>query len=148
MAKEKATSAKASAPAKKASLTPLAHAVGRRKKSIARVWLRRGAGNIHVNDLTLADYFDTSLMRNTAAMPFSVCPISTNYDVQVIVAGGGKHGQADAIKLAIARAMVLLDQTLKPVLRSHKLLTVDSRVKERKKYGRKAARRRFQFVKR
>lgn len=148
MAKEKATSAKASKPSKKTLPAPVAHAVGRRKKSIARVWLRRGAGNILVNGESIADYFDTSLTRHTAAMPFVVCPVSTNYDVQATVMGGGKYGQADAIKLAIARAIVSLDETLRPVLRSHKLLTVDSRVKERKKYGRKAARRRFQFVKR
>lgn len=143
MVKEKAVTAH-----KKVKLAPIAHGVGRRKSSVARVWLRRGAGNIVVNGKELDLYFDTTFTRQAAASPFKVCPVGTNYDVQVNVSGGGKNGQADAIKLAIARAFIVLDETLKPVLRSNGMVTVDSRVKERKKYGRKAARRRFQFVKR
>lgn len=127
---------------------PLAHGVGRRKSSVARVWLRRGKGAITINGKDINQYFDTVFTRQAAAMPFVVCPVGTNYDVSVNVSGGGKNGQADAIKLAIARAFLILDATLKPVLRSNDLITVDSRIKERKKYGRKAARRRFQFVKR
>ena len=126
----------------------LAHGVGRRKKSVARIWLRRGSGKISVNGLPHMEYFDSSITRDAAATPFRVSPIAANYDVTVSVQGGGKNGQADAVKLGIARAMVELDENLRPVMRKHGLLTVDARNKERKKYGQKAARRKFQFVKR
>lgn len=126
----------------------LSHGVGRRKKSVARAWLSHGSGKISVNGKPHIEYFDTDVMRMGAATPLLVVPAGLQYDVHVVVNGGGKQGQADAVKLGIARAMVELDQALKPELRKHGLLTVDSRVKERKKYGRKAARRGFQFVKR
>lgn len=128
--------------------SPLSHGVGRRKKSVARIWLRRGSGKISVNGLSHLEYFDSSITRDTAATPFRVTPVGANYDVQVLVCGGGKNGQADAVKLGIARAMVDMDEGLRPVMRKHGLLTVDARNKERKKYGQKAARRKFQFVKR
>lgn len=134
--------------AKQSGKTPLAHGVGRRKSSVARVWLTRGSGKIVVNGLDAATYFDTIVSRKSAQMPFEVCPVSSLYDVSVNVNGGGKMGQADAVKLGIARAFLKQDETLRPVLRKHGLLTSDSRIKERKKYGRKGARRRFQFVKR
>jgi small subunit ribosomal protein S9 len=127
---------------------PLAHSVGRRKKSVARVWLRRGAGKIVVNGKSHKKYFDTEFTRLIAEKPFAVCPVGSSYDVQITVCGGGKHGQADAVKLGIARALVSLDEGQRKLMREHDLLTVDSRVKERKKYGQKAARRKFQFVKR
>ncbi len=133
---------------KQSKAKPLAHGVGRRKKAVARVWLRRGKGAIRVNGKDFKYYFDTKLDAQTAATPFNVCPVGTNYDVQVTVSGGGKHGQADAIKLAIARAFVQQDETLRPTFRKHGLLTVDARNKERKKYGQRGARRKFQFVKR
>lgn len=128
--------------------SPLSHGVGRRKKSVARIWLRRGSGKISVNGLPHIEYFDSSITRDNAATPFRVTPVGANYDVQVLVNGGGKNGQSDAVKLGIARAMVDMDEGLRPVMRKHGLLTVDARNKERKKYGQKAARRKFQFVKR
>ncbi len=144
-----ATAVKAKAPkTKTASMPPLAHGVGRRKSAVARAWLRRGAGKITVNGQDFKTYFDTDFSRRSASMPFLVCPVGTNYDVEVNLNGGGKFGQADAVKLAIARAFLIMDETLRPVLRQHGLLTVDDRLKERKKYGQKAARRKFQFVKR
>lgn len=126
----------------------LSHGVGRRKKCVARAWLSHGTGKISVNGKPHVDYFDTDMMRSIAQTPFAVIPAGSQYDVHVLVDGGGKQGQADAVKLGIARAMVELDEAMRPELRKHGLLTVDSRVKERKKYGRKAARRAFQFVKR
>lgn len=130
------------------SKAPIAHGVGRRKSSVARVWLRRGKGAIRINNHDIADYFDTDIDANSARHPFRIVPASTNYDAQVTVRGGGKTAQADAVKLAIARSFLAFDETLRSLLRNNQLLTVDDRLKERKKYGRKAARRRFQFVKR
>ena len=128
---------------------PLAHGVGRRKSSVARIWLRRGKGAVRVNSKDIVDYFDTNIDIENAKTAFRVVPsLSGSYDVQVNVSGGGKTAQADAVKLAIARGFVQLDESLKPTLRKHNLLTVDSRQKERKKPGRKGARRSFQFVKR
>lgn len=127
---------------------PVAHGVGRRKSSVARVWLTRGSGKIVVNGLSVDSYFDTIVSRKAVLIPFEVCPMSSNYDVKANVIGGGKMGQADAVKLGIARALLKEDETLRIALRKHDLLTSDSRIKERKKYGQKAARRKFQFVKR
>ena len=136
---------KVSAPAKAAKL---AHGVGRRKTSIARVWLQRGSGSLTVNGKKHTDYFDTELNCKEAASPFQIVPMALNYDVEVNVLGGGMHSQAGAIQLGIARALLSLDESVRLVLRQHGMLTVDSRRKERKKYGQKAARRKFQFTKR
>ena len=127
---------------------PLSGATGRRKKAVARVWARRGNGKIVVNGKNYEQYFDTPAMRLGVARPLVVCEAAKNYDFQVNVFGGGKHGQSDAIKLGIARVLVALDSNLRSVLRQERLLTVDSRTKERKKYGQRGARRKFQFVKR
>lgn len=127
---------------------PLGHGVGRRKSAVARAWVRRGKGAIRVNKRDAKDYFDTSIDVDTVQVPFHLVPASVNYDVQINVRGGGKTSQADAIKLAIARGFLSFDESLQPLLRKHGLLTVDARVKERKKYGQKGARRKFQFVKR
>ena len=126
----------------------LAHGVGRRKTSIARVWLRRGSGSLLVNGKKHTDYFDTEFNCKEAASPIHVVPMASNYDVEVNVLGGGMHSQAGAIQLGIARALLSLDESVRSLLRQHGMLTVDSRRKERKKYGQKAARRKFQFVKR
>ncbi len=126
---------------------PLAHGVGRRKKSVARVWLRRGTGKILVNDKEYSSYFTTDIARLDATKPFKALKTSL-YDAYADVMGGGINGQAGAVRLGISRALLEIDEASRSLLRSHGLLTVDSRVKERKKYGRKAARRRFQFVKR
>jgi len=128
--------------------TPISSATGRRKRAVARVWLRPGSGALRVNGDAMETYFDTDTMQHAVKTPFEVCPVATGYDVQVNVCGGGKRGQADAVKLAIARALVKLDATLRPVLKRESLLSVDARIKERKKYGQPGARRKFQFVKR
>lgn len=148
MVETKTASKSAAKRTTSASKQPLSHAIGRRKKAVARIWLRRGKGAITVNGRKLEEYFDTDITRLAATLPFRVLPISSNYDIDANVAGGGLWGQADAVKLGIARAFLTLDETVHPVLRQHGLLTVDSRNKERKKYGQKGARRKFQFVKR
>lgn len=129
-------------------VSPLAHGVGRRKSSVARVWLRAGKGTIIVNGKDFKEYFDTEIARLKASAPFRLVPMESQFDIEANVNGGGTYSQADAVKLGIARALVAVNEGLRPALRQHDLLTVDSRLKERKKYGRKAARRRFQFVKR
>lgn len=128
--------------------TSLAHAVGRRKKAVARAWFSRGTGSVTVNGIDLAEYFDTQLCIQNAMSPYRLIPTSNQYNAHVIVTGGGKEGQSDAVKLALSRAFLEGDETLRPLLRKNGLLTVDSRVKERKKYGQRCARRKFQFVKR
>ena len=131
----------------KTSQVPLSHGVGRRKSAVARVWLKKGSGVISVNGKEFKDYFFTEITRIDAATPFRVIP-TLQFDVNANVRGGGVCAQAGAVRLAIARALVALDEGLRPALRQHDLLTVDSRLKERKKYGQPGARRKFQFVKR
>jgi small subunit ribosomal protein S9 len=132
-----------------ASRKPVAHAVGRRKTSVARVWLRSGSGAVVVNDLPLEKYFDTLSMREAAMKTSSVVPqVARYYDVDINVAGGGKNAQADAIKLGLARAFFKMHDDIRGVLKEYDLFKRDSRKKERKKPGQKAARRKFQFVKR
>ncbi len=127
---------------------PRAHGVGRRKRAVARVWARRGTGKLKVNGVLHTKYFDTDLSAQTAVTPFKVCPMGANYDIQVNVRGGGKIAQADAVSLGISRAFVQIDEGLRVLLRKHGLLTVDARKKERKKYGQRGARAKFQFTKR
>jgi small subunit ribosomal protein S9 len=138
MAKQKATK----------KPVPLTQTVGRRKKAVARILLRKGTGKFTVNEKEYTQYFDTEISRLNAAKPFQVVSVAENYDVEAVVFGGGKKGQAGAVQLGIARALLSLDEGVRPALREHDLLTVDSRQKERKKYGQRAARRKFQFVKR
>lgn len=126
----------------------LLHGVGRRKSSVARVWLKPGKGTIEVNGKDYVKYFDTDLSRGKITFPFKVTNLERSFDVNVNVFGGGLKSQSEAIRLGISRAILQVNEALKPTLKKHGLLTVDSRLKERKKYGRKAARRRFQFVKR
>ncbi len=135
-------------PLSRGANAPLSHGVGRRKAAVARVWLRRGKGTLIVNEKEHVRYFDTELSRAAAALPFDIYPEASRYDVEANVRGGGLPAQADAVKLGFARALVEINPEIRPLLRQHGLLTVDSRVKERKKYGQKAARRKFQFVKR
>jgi len=131
------------------SNVPVAHGVGRRKKAIARVWLRKGAGAVLINGREVDEYFNTVATRTDVAIPFNVVPAAkAQYDVHVNVSGGGQCAQAGAVRLGIARALVDSEQGLRATFKTYKLLTVDSRQKERKKYGQKAARRKFQFVKR
>ena len=122
--------------------------VGRRKSAVARVWVRRGKGGIAVNDKRCVDYFNTDQARMSAIKPLIVCDVLSKYDVVANVHGGGNCAQADAVKLGIARALLKENESLRPLLREHGLLTVDARNKERKKPGQKGARRKFQFVKR
>lgn len=132
----------------KASSQPALHGVGRRKASVARVWLRPGKGSIIVNGKEYSEYFSTDVTRAAVEVPFRVSSCADSVDAQINVVGGGITGQAFATQLGIARALLLGDETLRVLLRKHSLLTVDARLKERKKYGQKAARRKFQFVKR
>lgn len=130
------------------SQVPVSSGTGRRKSAVARVWLRKGKGNMTVNGLPHTQYFDTELSRQEATTLFRVTPEALRFDVDVNVSGGGKEAQADAVRLGFSRALVLLYENLRVILREHGLLTVDQRVKERKKYGQPGARRKFQFVKR
>ncbi|KKQ33152.1 MAG: 30S ribosomal protein S9 [candidate division TM6 bacterium GW2011_GWF2_37_49] len=126
----------------------LLHGVGRRKSSVARVWLKPGKGLIEVNGKDYQNYFDTDISKDKVVFPFKVTNLEKKYNVQVNVAGGGLKSQAEAVRLGISRALLVVNEALKPALKKNGLLSVDSRLKERKKYGQKAARRKFQFVKR
>ena len=124
------------------------YATGRRKKSIARVWLKKGSGNIYINDKKLADYFKKSNLQVAVCRPLTVAKRENEFDVKCSVKGGGLTGQAGAIIHGISRALVEFEPTLKPTLKKEKLTTRDSRAVERKKYGHRKARRSFQFSKR
>ena len=124
------------------------YATGRRKRSIAKVWVKKGSGNVHVNGMKMNDYFKRPVHQIIVMRPLELTNISTSYDVRASVKGGGLSGQAGAIIHGISRALVLHDETLKSTLKKEKLTTRDSRVVERKKYGRAKARRSFQFSKR
>ncbi len=132
----------------KSSNSPLAQGVGRRKRAVARVWLRRGSGKLRINGKEYAEYFDTPETRLDVSSPFTVCKQASHYDFVANVGGGGICSQAGAIKLGIARALVMADETTRPELRKHGMLTRDPREVERKKPGQKGARAKFQFVKR
>ena len=124
------------------------YATGRRKRSIAKVWVKKGSGSIHVNGKKMNAYFKRPVHQIIVMRPLELTNIATAYDVRASVKGGGLSGQAGAIIHGISRALVLHDETLKSTLKKEKLTTRDSRVVERKKYGRKKARRSFQFSKR
>lgn len=140
--------AKQAKKVKATSKAPIAHGVGRRKSAVARAWLRKGSGKVTVNERDIAQYFDVEKAHQEAMEPFKVVPSASRFDLQVNVKGGGFTAQAGAVRLAISRAILDADKDTHAELRKHGLLTVDSRVKERKKPGQKAARRKFQFVKR
>jgi small subunit ribosomal protein S9 len=123
-------------------------AVGRRKTSVARVIVKPGSGEVKVNDKKLEQYFSIDTLKNEVLLPFTVTETTGKYDVEANVNGGGPSGQAGAVKLGISRALVEMNNDLRPKLREHDLLTRDSRMVERKKYGQKKARKRFQFSKR
>ena len=124
------------------------YATGRRKKSIAKVWVKRGSGNIHVNGVKMADYFKKQNLQIAIFRPLSLVQRKNEFDVRCSVKGGGLSGQAGAIIHGLARAIILLEPDLKIALKKEKLTTRDSRSVERKKYGRRKARRSFQFSKR
>ena len=123
-------------------------ATGRRKKSIARVRMLEGSGTITVNKRPFAEYFNRESHRLVIMQPMELVKLPTKYDIHAKVEGGGGSGQAGAMKLGIARALVKIQESLKSPLKKAKFLTRDPRARERKKYGRKRARRRFQFTKR
>lgn len=122
--------------------------IGRRKTSIARVYVKPGKGDIKVNDRDLKEYFLSEIHQTTVKQPLAAVKLDGQYDVTVNVEGGGIKGQAEAVRLGIARALVEFNEEVKPSLRKEGLLTRDSRMVERKKPGRRKARRRFQFSKR
>ncbi len=124
------------------------YATGRRKTSIAKVWLKKGSGKIFVNGKLFSDYFSNDNHKMLIVRPFEVINQSTEYDVRCNVKGGGPTGQAGAMVHGISKALVMFDENFKSALKSHKLTTRDSRAVERKKPGRKKARRSFQFSKR
>jgi len=121
---------------------------GRRKTAVARIYMKQGNGDITVNHKNFKDYFTTDMLRNSLLLPFQLVSQDGKFDVKVNVKGGGITGQAEAIRLAISKALVELDETNKPALKAASLMTRDSRMVERKKPGQKKARKRFQFSKR
>ncbi len=124
------------------------YATGRRKTSIAKVWLKKGTGKIYVNGKDFNDYFSRESHKMQIVRPFEIINQATDYDVKSTVIGGGHTGQAGALVHGIARALLKFDENFKPTLRKEKLTTRDSRSVERKKPGRAKARRSFQFSKR
>ena len=124
------------------------YATGRRKESIARVWVKKGSGKIYVNGKEMNEYFKRPVHQILVARPLQEINAPTQYDVKCNVRGGGLSGQAGAIIHGLSRALVSLDSSLKKSLKKNKLTTRDSRKVERKKYGHRKARRSFQFSKR
>lgn len=124
------------------------HALGRRKTSVARVYLTSGKGEWKVNGRPIAEYFGRLTHVQMVEQPFVVTETLGQYNVKVNVCGGGLSGQAGAIRLAVARALVAIDESRRPVLKKMGFLTRDPRMVERKKYGQPKARKRFQFSKR
>ena len=124
------------------------YATGRRKTSIAKVWLKKGSGKIYVNGRTMDDYFTSGSHKMQITRPFEIIDQATGYDVRCSVAGGGHTGQAGAMVHGISKALILFDSENRAVLKTEKLNTRDSRSVERKKPGRRKARRSFQFSKR
>jgi small subunit ribosomal protein S9 len=123
-------------------------ATGRRKTAVARLQLEPGSGKIEINGLAFEEYFPTVNLQNTVLQPLQVANSVNAYDISVITHGGGPVGQAGAVRLAIARALLVTNETLRAPLRAEGLLTRDPRMRERKKPGQPGARRRFQFSKR
>jgi len=121
---------------------------GRRKSSVARVRLVAGSGNFVINGRTVEDYFNFETLRNEIKRPLAIAGVEGKFDVFVIVEGGGFTGQAGAIRHGLSRALLKVEADFRPALKKEGFLTRDSRMKERKKYGLKAARRAPQFSKR
>jgi small subunit ribosomal protein S9 len=124
------------------------YGTGRRKSAIARVYLRPGSGDFKVNGRPFDQYFVTESQRHSAREPLLSTETASSFNVVVRVSGGGVNGQADAVKLGIARALMLFNIELRKKLKAEGLISRDSRSKERKKYGQKGARKRFQYSKR
>lgn len=124
------------------------YSTGRRKNAIARVWIQSGSGNVTINNKPMNEYLGRKVLVMEVMSPLRSLQMDDKIDVIADAQGGGLHGQAGAVKLGIARALMVMDPELRASLRRGGYLTRDPRVKERKKYGRKRARRGFQFVKR
>ena len=124
------------------------YGTGRRKTAVARVYLRPGTGDIKINGRAFEEYFVTNAQRGAAKSPLATSETAATFNVVATVSGGGVNGQADAVKLGIARALMLFNVELRKKLKAEGMVTRDSRGKERKKYGQKGARARFQFSKR
>jgi small subunit ribosomal protein S9 len=122
--------------------------VGRRKTAVARIYMKPGTGGVTINGREMAHYFPTEVLQIILNQPFGVVNATGKYDLKVNVRGGGIAGQAEAIRMAIARALCEADTENRPPLKKEGFLTRDSRMVERKKYGRRKARKRFQFSKR
>ena len=139
--------APAEAPATDAPKTYI-WGTGRRKKAVARVRIRSGSGKVLINKRSVEEYFTSDRDRQAAISPLATAQLTSNYDVWANVNGGGPTGQADAVMLGLARALIKAAPEVTEALREKGLLTRDARMKERKKYGQKGARKRFQFSKR
>ena len=124
------------------------YATGKRKNAVARVWVKTGAGKLTINGKNLENYFLRPVLNMLVNQPLELTNKKMSVDTMVTVSGGGLSGQAGAVRHGISKALSILDPNLRPVLKSEGLLTRDSRIVERKKYGRRKARRRFQFSKR
>ncbi len=124
------------------------HKIGRRKTAVARVYLSEGKGNITINKRELANYFTTPMLQYKVKQPLVLTDNETSFDIKVNVFGGGITGQAEAIRLALSRAMVEINEEHRLVLKPEGLMTRDPRMVERKKFGQKKARKKFQFSKR
>lgn len=124
------------------------NALGRRKKAIARIYLQEGKGEITINKRDWKEYFSTSILQYVVQQPFMLTNTESKYDLNVNLDGGGITGQAEALRLAIARALIKIDPEYRPVLKANGLLRRDPRMVERKKPGQKKARKKFQFSKR
>ena len=124
------------------------YATGRRKSSIARVWLKKGSGMIYINGKKMNEYFKKTNLQISVIRPLTLTKRENEFDVRCTVKGGGHTGQAGAITLGISRALIEFEPDLKTALKKEKLTTRDSRIVERKKYGHRKARRSFQFSKR
>jgi small subunit ribosomal protein S9 len=125
-----------------------AYATGKRKNAVARVWIKPGSGKVTVNGKTMAVYFARPVLQMILRQPFTVAGVEGQFDVHATVAGGGLSGQAGAVKHGISKALQLYEPALRSPLKAAGFLTRDSRVVERKKYGKRKARRSFQFSKR
>ena len=124
------------------------YATGKRKTSIARVWLKRGTGEFTINKRTMDEYFKRETLKMIIRQPFELTDTLSQYDVSVNVHGGGISGQAGAIRHGISKALLEINVDFRPVLKKAGFITRDSRIKERKKYGQKGARARYQYSKR
>lgn len=138
----------AEAPKPKIDAQGRSYATGKRKDAVARVWIRPGSGRVLVNGRAVEVYFARPVLRMMLAQPFAAAGRVNQFDVHCTVAGGGLSGQAGAVRHGISKALVYYEPGLRPALKSGGFLTRDSRVVERKKYGKRKARRSFQFSKR